>query len=162
MDDECSGLEMLKKDYEKLKEKYGLPEFNVLNEEFNIEKIADSETETLLREIRKFIVDKIMNYMRFVENILNPVNAPMFIFSLIKLITPEDKKKLEGIYKNFMKKELVFIELDLDFSEERDANFIKDNFDFWNFTKKEILSVIKKVDSKWEDNVEVDSKGYFG
>lgn len=160
--DDKSGLEILKKDYEVFRGKYGLPEFDALNREFGIEKIADSETDTLLKEVRKFMVDKIMNYMRFIENILNPVNAPMFVFSLIKLLTPEDKKQLEDLYKDFMKKELVFIELDLEFSEEKDAQFIKETFEFWNSAKRNLLGVIKNVDGKWDDKAEVNSKGYFG
>ncbi|MDP3987185.1 MAG: hypothetical protein Q8P81_03105 [Nanoarchaeota archaeon] len=156
------GVKELKEDYEKLKQKHGLPEFSVLNEEFNIEKIADSETDILIREIRKFMVDKILNYMRFIENILNPVNAPMFIFSVIKLLEPEDKKKLGDIYKEMMKRELVFIERDLEFNEEEEVKTIKDNLEFWQETKGDLLRIIRKMGKKWDDKVEIDSKGYFG
>ena len=89
-----SSLQDVKKEYEKFKEKYNLPEFKKLNEDFYIERASDVETDFLLREIRKFISDRYSNYMRFVEAILNPVNSPMFIFSVIKLLGKEDKKVL--------------------------------------------------------------------
>src|SRR3989338_7156200 len=87
------GLEKLKREYERLEKKHKLPSFRELNEDFHIEKIAESETDILIREVRKFVGDRLANYMRFVENLLNPVNAPMFIFSFIKLMEPEDKKR---------------------------------------------------------------------
>ena len=48
-----SCLEELKKKYEKLQKQYSLPSFEKLNEEFDIEKIAENETDFLLREVRK-------------------------------------------------------------------------------------------------------------
>lgn len=156
------GLEKLKEDYEKLKEKYRLPDFREMNEEFHIEKIAENETEILIREVRRFIGDKLVNYMRFIENLLNPVNVPMFIFSIVKLLEQGEKKKLEEIYKELMKKEMKFIELDIDFNEEREAEFVKESFNFWRKTKTELLGVIEKINKKWDDKSEQGSKGYFG
>ena len=157
-----SDLDGLKKKYEILKKKHNLPPFKNLNEDFNIEKIAESETEILIREVRKFMGDKILNYMRFIENILNPVNVPMFIFSIIKLLDAEEKKKVSEIYKELMKKEIQFIELDLEFNEEKEAGFIKDSYEFWQRIKKDMLKIIDKINKKWDDKFEVDSKGYFG
>ena len=88
-----SDLGNLKKDYKKIQEKYDLPHFEKLNEDFNIEKIAEVETDFLVREIRRFIADKFSNYLRFIEAILHPVNSPMFIFSIIKSIGADEKKK---------------------------------------------------------------------
>src|SRR3990167_1000778 len=113
------GINKLKEEYEKLQKKNKLPTFKELNEDFHIEKISEYETEILIREVRKFVGDKLANYMRFVENLINPVNAPMFVFSVIKLIEPEDKKRLSEIFKELMKKEIKFIEIDLEFDEEK-------------------------------------------
>ena len=86
-----SSLEDLKKDYEKLKSKYALPSFKELNEEFDIEKAAEQETECLIREVRKLIMEKVIAYLRFIEMLLNPSNAPMFFFALVKGLTSVDK-----------------------------------------------------------------------
>jgi hypothetical protein len=152
----------LKKDYEKIRKKHNLPDFEKLNEDFHIEKAAESETEILIREIRRFIGDKLANYMRFVENLLNPVNAPMFVFSIIKLIGPEEKKILSEIYKKLMKEEVKFIELDLEFNEEKEAQFIRETYQFWQKIKKDMLKVIDKINKRWDDKFEANSKGYFG
>ena len=155
-------LEKLKKDYEILKKEYNLPSFKELNEDFYIEKIAESETEILVREVRKFIGDKMMNYMRFIENLLNPINVPMFIFSIIKLLDAEEKKKLSEIYKGLMKKEIQFIELDLEFNEEKEIDFIKDAYEFWQGIKKDMLKIIDKINKKWDNKFDANNKEYFG
>src|SRR3989338_10563218 len=100
------GLDKLKEDYGKIQKKHKLPSFKELNEDFHIDKIAEAETEILIREVRKFVGDKLANYMRFVENLINPVNAPMFVFSMIKLLDNDDKKKLSDIYKELVKIEI--------------------------------------------------------
>lgn len=155
-------LEKLKKDYEELEKKYGLPSFKELNEDFHIEKAAETDTEILIREIRRFIGDKLVNYMRFIENLLNPVNVPMFIFSIVKLLDVEDKRKLSDVYKKLMKMEVEFIELDLDFDEENEARFIKNSYELWQEVKKDILKIMKKINKKWDDKSEAGNKGYFG
>jgi len=156
------GIEKLKADYEKLQKKHKLPSFKELNEDFHIEKIAESETDILIREVRKFVGDRLANYMRFVENLLNPVNAPMFIFSFIKLMEPEDKKRLSEIYKELMKKEINFIEIDLEFHEENEAQLIKDSYNLWQTIKKDMLKILDKIKKKWDDKSETNNKGYFG
>lgn len=155
------GLEKLKEEYEKIQKKHKLPSFKELNEDFHIEKISEYETEILIREVRKFVGDKLANYMRFVENLLNPVNAPMFVFSIIKLIEPEDKKRLSEIFKELMKKEIKFIEVDLEFDEEKEAQLIKDSYKLWQVIKKDMLKLIEKINKKWDDKSEGNNRGYF-
>ena len=160
---EESKLEVLKERYKAVQEKHGLPSFEELNEDFNIEKATEPETEILIREIRKYVGDKIFNYMRFIESLLNPVNAPMFTLSIVKLLNVEERKKLEDIYKEMMKSEVAFIKLDLEFSEEKEAQFIKDSCEFWKRIKIDLLEILGKIDSRWDDEkIEINNKGYFG
>ena len=55
---EKSNLGKLKMDYIKIQSKYNLPSFEKLNEDFQVEKALESETDILIREIRKFMADK--------------------------------------------------------------------------------------------------------
>ena len=160
--DKGQSLEKLKEEYAKIQKKHKLPSFQELNEDFHIEKVSEVETEILIREIRKYIGDKLANYMRFVEGLLNPVNVPMFIFSIIKLLDSEEKKKLSDIYKELMKSEVKFIELDLEFDEEKEAQFINDSFKFWQTVKEDMLKIMTKINDKWDDKPENGTKGYFG
>ncbi|MAH03870.1 hypothetical protein CMI39_03750 [Candidatus Pacearchaeota archaeon] len=161
MKKECN-LDNLKKDYKKIQTKYSLPSFEKLNEDFQIEKIAEVETDYLLREIRKFVADKFSNYLRFIEAILHPVNAPMFVFSVIKSIDIEDKNKLVEIYKKLAKTEVRLIEVDVDFSLEKEAEFINESYKLWQGIKKDLLDVIDKIKKNWDNKFEVNNKGYLG
>jgi len=155
-------LEQLKKRYKDIQRKHGLPDFEKLNKDFQIEKAAESETDFLIREIRKFVGDKLMDYLKFIESLLNPVNAPMFIFSIIKLIGPEEKEKLSEIYNDLLKKEIKFIELDLNFDEGKEAEFIRESYESWQKTKKDLAAIIESVNKKWDNKFEANNKGYFG
>ena len=157
-----SQLNEVKKNYLKFQKKYNLPSFDKLNEDFQIEKIAENETDYLLREVKKAMADKFYNYLRFAETLLNPVNAPVFIFSIIKSIGIEKKKKLNEIYKKLAKNEIRIIEVDLIYSEKKEAEFIKESYQLWQEVKKELLDIIKNVKDNWDNKLEGKRKGYFG
>ena len=160
--EEKSDLENLKEDYLEVQTKYDLPSFEEFNEDFQIEKIAEIETDFLMREIRKFVADKFANYLRFIENILNPVNVPIFIFSVVKSIGSDEKKKLTEVYKKLAKMEISLIELDVEFSEEKEVKFIKESYNVWQEIKKDILNVLGVIKKNWDNKVEVNGKNYFG
>lgn len=162
MEKEGMGLNKLKEDYEKLSRKHRLPSFNEMNKDFWIEKLSESETDILIREVRRMVGDRLANYIRFIENLINPVNVPMFVFSIIKLIGPEEKKTLSEQYKKLVKNELKFIECDIDFNEAKEADFIRESYELWQEMKKEISGILEKADKKWDSKEEENSKGYFG
>ena len=160
--DKKSDLEKLKENYLKIQEKYSLPSFEELNKDFVIEKSAESETDFLIREIRKFMADKSSNYLRFVDTLLNPSNAPMFVFSFIKMLGNEDKVKLTEIYKKLIEQEIKLIELDLEFVEEKEAKFIRDFYEMWKEIKKELLGILEKANKNTEKKSNNNDRGYFG
>ena len=157
-----NDLEKLKEKYKLFQEKYNLPYFKELNENFQIEKIAEIETEFILKEVRRFMTDKFFNYLRFIESLINPTNAPMFVFAIAKTLGVGEREKLVEIYKKITKIELDLIDFDLYYSEEKEAESIKNYWTFWNEIKKQLFDVIevvrKNLDNKQEDN----GKGYFG
>jgi len=166
VDKECcedkSPLEELKENYEKIREKNNLPSFDEMNREFQIEKASEGESDYLIREIRKFVADKFSNYLRFIETILHPVNAPIFVFSVIKSIGVEEKNKLTEAYKELAKYEVKVIRLDVDFNEEREAEFIRDSYKIWQDIKKDVLSTVEVIEKNWDNKIEINGKGYFG
>lgn len=162
MEKEESDLKKLKESYKKIQEKYNLPSFEILNEEFAIEKIAEVETDFLVREVTKTMAEKFSNYMHFVELILNPVSSPLFIFSIIKTLGEEEMKKFNEIYKELAKIEVRLIELDVDFSEEKEVIFIKEAYEIWKKIKKNFIEIIDKVKFNWDNKSENNTKAYFG
>lgn len=157
-----SKLEKLKKDYLKIQKKYNLPEFDKLNQDFSIEKTADSETDFLIREVRKLIAEKMSGYLRFTEMLLNPTNAPIFVFSIIKNLGVREKKELSEMYKKMAKNEIKLIEIDIEFSEEKEAEFIKDSYKLWQRLKRDFLNILNAIEKNWDNKFEVNRRDYFG
>jgi hypothetical protein len=155
-------LSELKKDYLEIQEKYSLPDFQEFNQNFQIEKIAEYETDILIREVRKFVAEKLSNYMKFIEMIINPLNAPMSIFSLIKSLGQSDKKKLSEIYEKLVKNEIEIVELDLNFSEEKEVEYIKNSYNLWKEIKKDLLEIIETIKKNWDNDSKKGEAGYFG
>lgn len=156
------SIESLKKDYLKIQKKHNLPSFEKLNEDFQIERISEIETEILIREVRKTMSEKFANYLRFIETLLNPVSAPMSIFSIVKLIGTKEKEKLTEIYKNLVEMEVKVFELDVEFSEKKEAAFVKESYGSWQKMKTAFLEIIDVIKKNWNNKPEANSKGYFG
>ena len=158
---EKSKLAKLKEDYSKIQKKYGLPDFDRLNEDFGIEKTAQTETDFLIKEIRESIGETLENFLRFVEAILNPVNVPMFLFPIIKSLNTEEKNKLSEIYKKLSKLEIDALKL-INYSEKKEAEFIKNSYALWQEIKKDFVKIIESVEKMMEIKSEKSERGYFG
>jgi len=157
-----SSLEKLKKDYDKLRAKYKLPDFQELNEEFDIEKVAENETECLLREIRKAIMDKAIAYLRFIEMLLNPSNAPLFFLALVKGLTSQDKRILERLYDKIGHFEIDAIELDCRYNEKDEAEFIKKITREWKTIREDMMKLVEVLRRNWSQKSKKDERGYCG
>jgi len=153
-------LKYLKNNYEKLEQKYKLPTFKDVNESFEIDKI-DKESDTLLRVIRKTMMEKIVNSLGFLEMLLNPMNIPRMYMPFIKSMTMEDKNSMEKIYSHFSELSLRSLECEIDYSEKTESELIKSIFNTW----KELKPEFRKIFSKIKNPVNNDSKkerSYFG
>lgn len=150
----------LRKEYNRLSKLYKLPDFIYLNERFEIEKI-ERESGCLLRVIRKVMMEKIINSLNFIELLINPVNAPRMYFAYARTISADERKSIEEIYAAFTELSILSIEMEIDYSERKEAEAIKKISEVWNTQMpkfKTILSNMKKpaaISAKKE-------KSYFG
>jgi len=159
---EKSNLETFKQEYKKFRKKYALPEFKSLNEDFDIARISDIETETILRDIRKTIVDKILSYLRFLEMFLNPSQNQMFFFILIKSLEGADKKLIEELYGKLGKMEIEVIWLDNQYDEKKEAEFINKTYKEWQEIKKDMDKLIDSFKRSWKKKIGKKRENYFG
>ena len=162
MEEKDNNIEKLKIRYDRFREIYEVPGFIELNQIFDIEDI-DCETDFLLRKVRRIISDRIAGYLRFVEIILNPSNAPMFFFKLIKKLNEEDKKQLNEIQGILGESEVEVLKLNLDYNEEKEVEFIKKAYHL--FTKdinKKLLSVVEKMSNEKNGEKKQEKGSYFG
>ncbi|MDA3780888.1 MAG: hypothetical protein PF487_11825 [Bacteroidales bacterium] len=161
---EKSDLETLKEAYAVLKKEYDLPDFDSLNEDFQLEKLQSEDTDFLIREVRRYIVEKFSSYLRLIETLLQPSNAQMFVFAMLKSINSDDNKMLQALYRKLAKKEIEVIALDLKHNVEAEAEFIKTAYELWQEVREELLVLIEKIKDNWSLNGEESSRdrAYFG
>lgn len=156
------NLAQLKEKYNLLREKYNLPSFEKLNEDFQIEKVAEYETDFVLKEIRENITGKFLNYLRFIESLINPSNGPMFMFAVIKTLGANEKDKLTEMYKKIAKIDVDLIELDLEYSEKKEAESIEKYYEIWQEIKKELLGIVSIIKNNWDSKEENGKGNYLG
>ncbi len=149
-------------EYEELKKEFGLPNFDRLAEDFDIEKISEKETSFLMREIRRAINEKLSAYLHLFETLINPTSPPMFVFSLLKNVSLEDKEKIKEIYKKLSKLQVKVMKLDTNYSESGEAEFVNNSFGEWQEIKPEIMGLIEKFETGFEENGDSRKNGYFG
>lgn len=157
-----SCLGKMKADYSKLRTKYSLPDFNKLNRDFEIEKASERESDCLLREMRKIMAEKEIAILRFLEMLLNPSNAPFFIFSIIKNLSASDKKVIERIYENICEFEILALSLDLLYDEKKEAEFIKRASKKWDEMTDDLKEFNILLLRAWKSSGTKSRKDYLG
>ncbi|MBU0758424.1 MAG: hypothetical protein KKF44_10225 [Nanoarchaeota archaeon] len=139
--------------YNGLAERFSLPDFVSLNMDFDIEEYEKSDI--LLYRIRIRMIDKIDEWLKMLEGILQPDSE---LFQLIEYKIFSDKKRQEiyALYRKLMKYIRFSNEISLDNSEENNAKFIRDFFDEWTSLKPRLSQIIRDMKKSWE--VETDIK----
>ena len=155
------SINELKKQYEPFRKKYKLPIFSQLNEDFDIEKGQDKETELLLREFRREITDKVAAFLRFFELFLNPQTAPLFVLGMLKNLNLHDKELIEKIYKELVALEIEAVNLDIKYIEKNEAIFIKDSFRRWQILKPDLQKICNSL-RKMQIKKTKTKRSYFG
>lgn len=155
------GLSGLMKRYEVFEKKYKLPSFTQVNMLFEIDRI-DKNCEFLLREIRHSMGEKITTYLRFSEMLLNPVGAPFFVFSFVKVLSMEDKSDLQEAYTLLARMDLELMYLDVTLDEKKEAEFIASACEQWKEVNKLLSAVLKHAKENWDKEIKKSEKSYFG
>jgi hypothetical protein len=161
-DKKKSSLDKLKKTYEEYKKKYDLPEFRELNENFEIEGIDSEDTEVLLKIIRKHLTEKMFYILRTLETFLNPSNAPMFVFTMIKSFSESEKELIQELYKRIAKHEIEAFGLEAKYDEKKEAEFIKKAYLEWKTVSDDLLLVYKSMKENFDKESKKSTKSYFG
>ena len=153
-------LKELKESYSKLESKYKLPSFKELNDNFEIDKI-DRESDTLLRVIRKVMMEKIVNSLGFLEMLLNPMQIPRMYMPYIKVMNTDDKKIIEKIYGDFSELSMSSLESEIDYQEKVEAELIKKIFKRWQESKEGFRKIFLKIRNPGNGNSSRE-RSYFG
>ena len=152
--------EQVKAHYQSYQEKYKLPLFDQLCEQFELEKI-EAQPLCLLRTVRKHMMEKLINTLNFCDMLLNPGQAPRMYHAFLKVQTKEDSERIEQMYKAFASISLDCLALEKEYNETQEATMILRIAAVWNEQKENFSQLMyaianpKKAEARKE-------KSYFG
>ena len=157
-------LEKYKREYEKLQKKHSLPAYEQLNNYFDIEELANKNTDRTLMLIRRRITEKTGSYLRFMEVFLNPSQAPLFYMVLTKGMPEEGRKAINEMYFDLGKVEIDHMRMELkDYDESAEAEVIKDFANVWTKVREQMKLLVGIFDKQWKQKIsEAREKTYFG
>jgi len=158
---EDEKLAEFRENFESLKNKYSLPNFEELCKDFDIEKSFEKESSFLLREIRRTMTEKISSVLHLFENLINPSSPPMFIFAGLKKLEENDKKRIKEIYKIFARLQIKSMKCDSIYSEENEVFVITEIFIKWQEIKQDIFKILDKFENALDEENNYSDKSYF-
>lgn len=156
------NLKKLKDHYEIIRKKYNLPEFKFMNENFEIENIGVEETELFIKMIRKHVTEKIFFVLRGLEVFINPQNAPLFMFEIIKSFGESEKNLVKALYKKIAKYEIEAFGLEAAYNEQKEAEFVKRLTDDWKEISEDLIIIYGSMKQGHEHESKKTHKSYFG
>jgi len=160
MEEKKDKMQLLKENYEKLQKKYGLPGFEEINKDFEIEKLKSGSF--MLKDIRRNMVEKIASVIKLFEMLMNPTSAPMFMFAVLKNMKNDTKKHIENLYKELTSVTISMVKLDISFDEKSEAEAVKSIFKKWMSCKGQIVSICNSMEDAWKESSKKSDKSYLG
>src|SRR3989338_1090008 len=150
----------IKTEYEKISKKYKLPEFEKINDDFEINFIEKKEF--LTRAIRRRMNDKLLFFARIIENVIYPNSQSHIIAYENSVFSEERKLELVKVHKQLMIFERRSLLLDIETTDENDIEYIKDLLSRWEDFKKELKEVAETMRESWKKNIEEKEERFFG
>lgn len=155
-------LPELKSSYNKLSEIYSLPEFKLLNETFEIERI-DRDSDILLRRIRKMMMDRIIGYARFMEMLINPSQTPFPLMTSARSMGSEIKEIVNKVYRNFVELELNSLKEEVEYNEQQEAVLILKIYNNWISNLPDLKKIMESIEAGWvSEKPSKKERNYFG
>jgi len=150
----------LKKAYNELGKKYNLPEFKLVEFEFELD--PEEEAKFPLRTVRKKISEKIESFCKILEEILQPDTSLSGLHEC-KFFDESKKKELYELYKRLMVINRHALQLSIHNIEKDDAKFIDNVIKQWDDIKNNLSDCIKNVKENWEKESDIkEDLGYLG
>ncbi len=152
--------EETRQEYEKLRKKYELPEYEKFDSEFEIHSIDCQKF--LLREIRRKIQDILDYYAKLIEGLLQPDTTITNLYE-VKYLSEEKKQDVYNAYRDIMSlfRDAAFVGIYN--KEDETAEFIRKVWDKWPGIKKKLREIVRMMRDSWSDeSTASESLEYFG
>lgn len=153
-------MSKIKEKYNELKKKYTLPDFNELNNEFEISAIENKEF--LLREIRRKIDERAEAFLKILSTVLQPETNIAEIHEC-REFSDEEKERVYKLYKKLMLMHDSSLLAGLSCKDDENAKFISEALREWQPVKKQMTEIVKKMRDTWKKETDIKEElGYLG
>ena len=152
----------MKKEYEKIRKKLNLPDFDLLNNEFEIIKIEPDGL--LLREIKRKINEKLSSACELLAKLIQPETTSLVDLYEYRCFDDAAKKKIFELFSNVMYLKRKINESELLLDDKIDAAIIKQAAETWPKMRQQMIPFVKELEVCWEKTPESDKelKEYLG
>jgi hypothetical protein len=148
------------KSYDALKKKFDLPDYDDLDNEFEISLLEEAPFP--LRNIRRKIAEKVDFYTRFLEEQLQP-EATLPLIHECKYFTDEEKSEMFKFYMKLMLICRASAQLGIEEDDKKTAAFIVKTLKEWKEMKLQLSGYVKKVRDAWKKDITIiETLGYLG
>ncbi|MEM4253777.1 MAG: hypothetical protein QXR48_00090 [Candidatus Woesearchaeota archaeon] len=147
--------------YAELKKKLSLPDFGILDKEFEISKIE--KPFFLLRAIRRKIGERLEAITQFLDQLLQPDPNSFCSLFEYRCFTESERKELLKQFQSLMSLYRASITADLSADDTQDAAFITKAANEFPAARQALKPLIQKLADCWPKKMEQkDVVGYFG
>jgi len=144
------------KSYNKLKEKYELPELSEVEKEFDFEL---EDTAGIVKAIINQIWERISSMKSYIEGVLNPQRYCCMIET--KFLKSKEKEKIFNFYKKIMIEYWKTVKATFE-EEEAKINQLKNSYKFYQKVKRFSRDYIQRMIDGWsEEKTEEKQKDYI-
>ena len=154
-------MKNIEEEYNKLKSKYNLPEFEELDKEFGVSTIESEKF--LLREIINKIIERIDFFSKILEELLQPDTSLLSSMHETRFFDDKDKENIYELYKKLMIISRESFEVSLKRDEREETVFVNKVFDEWKDLKRDLLKFVNKMKDSWKKETDIKEElGYLG
>lgn len=153
----------IKEVYTELTNKYKnkkLPGFDELNLYFEISTIEGPDF--LLRHIIKKIAERMEGFAGIIEDLMQGDTKMSNMYEW-KALDDDTKNELMEVYRTIMAETRAAVELSLEPSEEKEAEYLAAIFGVWTSIRPKLKSFVSKLKNSWKKDISVSEKlAYMG
>lgn len=154
-------------EYEEYRKKYDLPEFEKLNEEFEVFNgllNTFEKPEFLLRNIRRRMVDRFYTWINYLHNFIYANQQSLILMNEFQQFSDEEKQEIIMIVNKIMFINRLSVKLEVNHDDGENAQFINKYYYEWNTLKQQLMDITSKNISGWQKSLtekEETSKDFF-
>jgi hypothetical protein len=148
----------IKESYDRLRKKHNLPDFDKINNEFEISTLEKDDF--LIRAVRRRMAEKLSHFAKFLEDLLSP-DASFASMTECRDITEDDKQQIFDLFQKLMYFGTLSSQLDLLCDDDKEVDFIIKFFAEWQAIKKDLNLLLEKIKSSWTEKDSKDFKATY-